>query len=108
MHPDLQSVVGCNAEIRKAASDLAARSYDNITLEQRVCLLSYQCSEALQSPDIRDVIEEDMEATDKLVKEFDESEKALKDKQREQLRKERAEEREKLAAGVEILRRPAW
>ena len=94
---NLEDDLQCNAEIRKAASDLAARSYDNITLEQRVCLLSYLCSEALQSPDIRDVIEEDMEATDKLVKEFDESEKALKDKQREQLRKERAEEREKLA-----------
>eukprot|EP01043_Picozoa_sp_COSAG02_P017756 COSAG02_NODE_812_length_16908_cov_238.494319_12_plen_1820_part_00 len=86
-----------NRPVVQAAESLKQRGYGGLTVEDRVHLLCFLCAEALEGPAIRDVIAEDNEAYDELVKEFEDTEKARKDQIKEKLKKERQQEREKLS-----------
>lgn len=86
-----------NRPVQQAAESLKRRGYDGLSVEDRVCLLCFLCAEALEGPAIRDVIAEDNEAYDQLVKDFEDTEKARKDLIKEKLKKEKQEEREKMS-----------
>ena len=74
------------------------RGYGALSFEQRVRLLSYLCAEVLETDDIRDVLEGDDEEHKKLIKTFEDEEKALSDKRNASLKEQRKLERDKTEA----------
>ena len=86
-----------NRPVKHAAESLKKKGYERLTVEERVCLLCFLCAEALEGPAIRDIIAEDNEQYDKLVKDFEDTEKSRKDAIRERVKEEKKLEREKLS-----------
>eukprot|EP01047_Picozoa_sp_COSAG01_P043117 COSAG01_NODE_3810_length_5675_cov_115.679079_2_plen_812_part_01 len=89
----------CLEPVIAAGRELGSKGYYSLSFEQRVCLLSFLCAEALETDHVRDVLEGDSEEHSKLIRDFEDSEKIQKDKKNEQLKKEREAQRERIEAG---------
>lgn len=87
---------GCTDELLESAKVLLSKSYDALGMEAKVSLLSYLCSDALDGEEARDVLDEDTDKYDDLLRNFDESEKTLARKDAEKLKMQKDDAKKKV------------